>query len=72
MDEKLEELQSDLPTSQLSKLQKIMDNAESCESREDFVANVREAMDMTLELISELKWVLRESGGSVLHRIKKD
>lgn len=60
MDEKLEELQSDLPTKELRKLQNFIDDAESCENREDFIANVENAAAMALDLISELKWVLKE------------
>ena len=58
----LEELQDDLNNtdtwSLCSELTKTISDAESCETRADFTANIKEAIEMAKKLIAELKTAL--------------
>lgn len=58
----LEELQDVLNNSDVSdivrQIRDALENAESCETRADFQANIKDAIEMAKKLIDELKTVL--------------
>ena len=60
-DEQLEELQGELPISELEKLVKAIDNASYCENGEDFVNNLDEALGYVTEMLTELRYLRKEA-----------
>ena len=63
-DERLEELRSELPMYVWSKITEDMECAQTCETLEDFRANLKEAMASCDTLRDELKMVLVMAGGT--------
>jgi hypothetical protein len=60
----LEDIQAELPLSELESLSKAIENAGSCDDSKDFIANLDEAIEYAMQTLAELQHLKSETKGT--------
>lgn len=60
----LEDMQAELPLSELESLSKAIENAGSCDDSKDFLANLDEAIECAIQTLAGLQHLRSETKGT--------